>query len=55
MTPGNFNWFLHAMLFYHTRLVIDFWCNLATPCDYVSFMYLNQPAQKSNEICITSM
>jgi hypothetical protein len=23
MTPGNFNWFLHAMLFYHTRLVIE--------------------------------
>ena len=22
MTPSNFNWFLHAMLFYHTRLVI---------------------------------
>ena len=22
MTPGNFNWFLHAMLFYHTRYVI---------------------------------
>src|ERR1700678_4434573 len=35
-------------------LYISFWCNLATPCEYVSFMYLNQPAQKSNEICITS-
>jgi hypothetical protein len=23
MTPSNFNWFLHAMLFYHTRIVID--------------------------------
>jgi hypothetical protein len=23
MTPGNFNWFLHTMLFYHTRLVIE--------------------------------
>ncbi|KAF8883466.1 hypothetical protein BD779DRAFT_1612302 [Infundibulicybe gibba] len=23
MTPGNFNWFLHVMLFYHTRYVID--------------------------------
>jgi len=22
MTPGNFNWFLHGMLFYHTRHVI---------------------------------
>ena len=22
MTPSNFNWFLHAMLFYHTKLVI---------------------------------
>ena len=22
MTPSNFKWFLHAMLFYHTRLVI---------------------------------
>ena len=22
MTSGNFNWFLHAMVFYHTRLVI---------------------------------
>jgi len=22
MTPGNFNWFLHSMLFYHTRHVI---------------------------------
>ena len=22
MTPGNFNWFLHAMLFYHTKSVI---------------------------------
>ena len=19
MTPGNFNWFLHAMLYYHTK------------------------------------
>ena len=36
-------------------LYISFWCNLATPCEYVSFMYLNQPAQKSNERCITSM
>jgi len=23
MTPGNFNWFLHTMLFYHTRYVIQ--------------------------------
>ena len=23
MTPSNFNWFLHVMLFYHTRLVIE--------------------------------
>jgi hypothetical protein len=23
MTPGNFNWFLHTMLFYHTKHVID--------------------------------
>jgi hypothetical protein len=23
MTQGNFNWFLHTMLFYHTRLVIQ--------------------------------
>jgi hypothetical protein len=22
MTPPNFNWFLHAMLFYHTTRVI---------------------------------
>jgi hypothetical protein len=22
MTPGNFNWFLHTMLFYHTQHVI---------------------------------
>jgi hypothetical protein len=22
MTPGNFNWFLHTMLFYHTQYVI---------------------------------
>ena len=22
MTPGNFNWFLHAMLFYYTKYVI---------------------------------
>jgi hypothetical protein len=22
MTPGNFNWFLHTMLFYHTKHVI---------------------------------
>jgi hypothetical protein len=22
MTPQNFNWFLHTMLFYHTRNVI---------------------------------
>jgi len=22
MTPGNFNWFLHSMLFYHTTHVI---------------------------------
>ena len=23
MTPSNFNWFLHTMLFYHTRYVIN--------------------------------
>jgi hypothetical protein len=23
MTPSNFNWFLHVMLFYHTRLVLE--------------------------------
>ena len=23
MTPGNFNWFLHVMLFYHTKHVIQ--------------------------------
>jgi hypothetical protein len=23
MTPGNFNWFLHSMLFYHTRYVLE--------------------------------
>ena len=23
MTPGNFNWFFHAMLFYHTKYVIQ--------------------------------
>ena len=22
MTPGNFNWFLHTMLFYHTKHVL---------------------------------
>ncbi|EDR02987.1 uncharacterized protein LACBIDRAFT_307789 [Laccaria bicolor S238N-H82] len=22
MTPGNFNWFLHTMLFYHTKYVL---------------------------------
>ena len=22
MTPGNFHWFLHSMLFYHTKYVI---------------------------------
>jgi hypothetical protein len=22
MTPGNFDWFLHAMLFYHTKNVL---------------------------------
>jgi len=22
MTQGNFNWYLHTMLFYHTRYVI---------------------------------
>ena len=22
MTPGNFNWFLHAMLYYHTKHVL---------------------------------
>lgn len=23
MTPGNFNWFLHTMLFYHTKHVLE--------------------------------
>ena len=23
MTPGNFNWFLHIMLFYHTQYVTN--------------------------------
>jgi hypothetical protein len=23
MTVGNFNWFLHTMLFYHTRFVLE--------------------------------
>lgn len=23
MTPSNFNWFLHVMLFHHTRLLIE--------------------------------
>lgn len=23
MTPGNFNWFLHSMLFYHTKYVLQ--------------------------------
>ena len=23
MTPSNFNWFLHSMLFYHTQHVIN--------------------------------
>jgi hypothetical protein len=23
MAPGNFDWFLHTMLFYHTRHVIE--------------------------------
>lgn len=23
MTPGNFNWFLHTMLFYHMKHVIE--------------------------------
>lgn len=22
MTPGNFNWFMHTMLFYHTQHII---------------------------------
>ncbi|KAF8867514.1 hypothetical protein BD779DRAFT_1464324 [Infundibulicybe gibba] len=22
MTPGNFNWFLHVMLFYYTKYVL---------------------------------
>ena len=22
MSPGNFDWFLHVMLFYHTRSII---------------------------------
>jgi hypothetical protein len=23
MTVGNFNWFLHTMLFYHTQIVLE--------------------------------
>ena len=23
MTPGNFDWFLHTMLFYHTKDIIE--------------------------------
>jgi hypothetical protein len=23
MTPGNFDWFLHTMLFFHTQHVLD--------------------------------
>jgi hypothetical protein len=23
MTPGNFNWFIHTMLFYHTKYVLQ--------------------------------
>ena len=23
MTPGNFNWFVHSMLFYHTKYVLQ--------------------------------
>ena len=23
MTPSNFDWFLHSMLFYHTRFVLE--------------------------------
>ena len=23
MVPGNFNWFIHTMLFYHTRYVLE--------------------------------
>ncbi|KAF8230974.1 hypothetical protein L208DRAFT_1279474, partial [Tricholoma matsutake] len=23
MTVGNFNWFLHTMLFYHTQMVLE--------------------------------
>ena len=23
MTPGNFNWFIHTMLFYHTKYVLE--------------------------------
>ena len=23
MTPSNFNWFLHTMLFYHTRYLLE--------------------------------
>jgi hypothetical protein len=23
MTPSNFNWFIHVMLFYHTRNVVN--------------------------------
>ena len=29
MTPGNFNWFLHVMLFLHTRLLIEIQANKA--------------------------
>ena len=23
MTPGNFNWFIHTMIFYHTKYVLE--------------------------------
>ena len=23
MTPGNFNWFIHTMLFYHTKYILE--------------------------------
>ncbi len=34
MTPGNFDWFLHTMLFYHTRHVLERQKNGANTVDH---------------------
>jgi hypothetical protein len=34
MVPTNFNWFLHAMLFYHTRYVFEKQERKRTNIDY---------------------